>query len=65
MAVTRCLPLAVIGLALLRKSFVPGSNPASARLLAKLSCLSFDRGGKVELAGRGVSPGIGTSHAGS
>ena len=50
MAVTRCLPLAVIGLALLRKSFVPGSNPASARLLAKLSCLSFDRGGEVELA---------------
>ena len=50
MAVTCCLPLADIGFDLLWKFFVPGSNPASARLLTVLGRLNFARDGEVTLA---------------
>jgi len=50
MVVTRFLPLADIGFALLRKFFVPGSNPASAGLLEELGKLNFVRDGEISLA---------------
>jgi len=48
--VTRCLPLADLAFALLRKFFVPGSNPGSARLLEIIGTLDFVTDGEVKLA---------------
>ena len=50
MIVTRCIPLADLAFALLRKFFVPGSNPASAGLLTAIGELNFVQDGEIKLA---------------
>ena len=47
MTVTRCLPLADLAFALLRKFFVPGSNPASAGLLKEIGERNFVHDGEI------------------
>ena len=46
----RAIPLADIALSLLRKDFVPGSNPASQELLDCLRRAHFNQGGQLELS---------------
>ena len=51
LVILRIVPVADVALALLRKDFVPGSNPASHALLQSLAQAQFAANGRLRLSG--------------